>query len=130
MFAYHFISIVQVRNQNKMDSGNNIFITQTKTREGDNEPSTDGVLSDILDMEMIFDVKNVVFSDISEDEMVVVGEALKAREINRFARRLQEIDHNELVKGGLSKKWRVNQNGQFRCLNSGKMVENHLKTKT
>ena len=87
-----------------MDSGNNIFITQTKTRDGDNEPSTDGVLSDILDMEMIFDVKNVVFSDISEDEMVVVGEALKAREINRYSRRLQEIDHNELVKGGLSRK--------------------------
>ena len=107
-------------------SCDNIFITQSKTRSCDTELSTDWVLSDESDMERNFDVKNLVFSDISDDEVAAVNEA--TREVKRFSRPLQKNDLTELVKGGLSKKRKVNRNGQFRCSNSGKIIENYLQT--
>ncbi|XP_062583947.1 uncharacterized protein KIAA1958-like [Saccostrea cucullata] len=92
--------------------GESVFLTQNKFREVDEqENNTDGILSDILDLEREhpkkqpnFDLKVDIFSDISDEELVKATQDIEGKEnIERFARLNQE-DLDNLVKKGLSKK--------------------------
>lgn len=86
--------------------GESIFLTQSKFKDdNENHPNTDGVLSDILDMEAgpDFDlIQNCVFSDISDEDMINASQEVES--IDRFLKPLNQQDLDDLIRSGLSKK--------------------------
>lgn len=86
--------------------GESIFLTQSKFKDdNENHPNTDGVLSDILDMEAgpDFDlIQNCVFSDISDEDMINASHEVES--IDRFLKPLNQQDLDDLIRSGLSKK--------------------------
>jgi hypothetical protein len=91
--------------------GESVFLTQSKFQEPEDAQNTDGILSDILDLEAEtgkiqnkadFDLKMVPLSDISDEELTNASQDVE--NIERFLKPLNQEELDELLKKGLSKK--------------------------
>lgn len=91
--------------------GESIFLTQSKFKDdNENHPNTDGVLSDILDMEAgpDFDlIQNCVFSDISDEDVINASQEVES--IDMFLKPLNQQDLDDLIRSGLSKKFTLSR---------------------
>lgn len=92
--------------------GESIFLTQSKFKDNtENHPKTDGVLSDILDMEAgpDFDlIQNCVFSDISGEDMINASQEVENNE--RLLKPLNQQVLDDLIRSDLSKKTEAKSN--------------------